>query len=180
MPIRRYRGRYPRATSDLYRLGLLRQMPVQKEVRFFRDYGLNIIYRLKGCTPEKFRNIAHLFLEAAFHEAERYPDYKWRFARFDVQLNRTAKGRKSLPLVQTYTAGKHVDSNIMVYGPGYEVDDKIFLKDKVEEILDIPARYTGKVKRQRPYTVVDLEICLRAGEPFPVEKTKEEKEEDNA
>ena len=174
MAVHRYRDRYPRATHDLYSLGLLRQMPVQKEVRLFRDYGVNITYRLKGCTPEKFRSASILFLEAAYHEAERYPEYKWRFARFDVQLNRSAKGRKSLPLVQTYTAGKHVDSNIMVYGPGYEVDDKIFLKDKVEEILDIPARYTGRVKRQRPYTVVDLEICLRAGEPLIVTEGDEE------
>lgn len=174
MPIHRYMGKYPRATSDLYRLGLLRQMPVQKEVQFFRDFGVNITYRLKGTTPEKFRNIAHLFLEAAHEEAERYPEYKWRFARFDVQLNRTAKGRKSLPLIQTYTAGKHVDSEIMVYGPGYEVEDKIFLKDKVEQILDLPARYVGRVKRQRPYTVVNMEVCLRAGEPLVVEETKEE------
>ncbi len=174
MPIRRYRSRYPRATSDLYRLGLLRQMPVQKEVRFLRDHGVNITYRLKGVTPEKFRSIAHLFLEAAFHEAERYPEYRWKFARFDVQLNRTAKGRKSLPLIQTYTAGKHVDSQIMVYGPGYETDDKIFLKDKVDEIVDIPARYLGRVKRQRPYNVVDMEVCLRAGEPLPIEEPEEE------
>ncbi len=174
MPIRRYKGRYPRATSDLYRLGLLRQMPVQKEVQFFRDFGVNITYRLKGTTPEKFRNIAHLFLEAAYEETKRYPEYRWKFARFDVQLNRTAKGRKSLPLIQTYTAGKHVDSYIMVYGPGYGVDEKIFLKDKVEEIIDIPARYIGRVKRQRPYTVINMEVCLRAGEPLVVEEPKEE------
>jgi len=168
MAIKRYKGHYPKATQDLYNLGVLRQYPVQKEVKVFRDYGVNITYRLKGCTPEKFRNIAPLFLEAALRECERYPEYRWKFARFQVELNRTAKGRKSLPLMQTYTAGKHTDAAIMVYGPGYEVEKAPFLTNKVEEILDIPARYTGRVKRQRPYKVTEFQVCLRAGEPLVV------------
>lgn len=178
MPIRRYRGRYPRATNDLYKLGLLRQMPVQKEVTLFRDHGINISYRLKGVTPEKFRKVAHLLLEAAEAEATRYPEFRWKFARFEVQLERTSKGRKSLPLTQTYTAGKHTDAEIMVWGIAGGVPGEItnFLIDKVEDILDIPIRYIGRVRKQRPYKVIELEICVRAGEapPIPVESVEEE------
>ena len=48
-----------------------------------------------------------------------------------------------------------------------------FLVDKVEQIIDIPTRYIGRVKRQRPYTVLELEICVRAGEAPPVEIPEE-------
>ncbi len=181
MPIRRYRGRYPKPTRDLFDLGLLRQFPTQVEVFLLRDHGVNVTYRFKGLTPEKFGQVAKILLEAAFEETERYDeDYKWKFARFDIQLNRTSKGRKSLPLTQTYTAGKHTDGRIMVYGPGYEVEDKIFLVDQVEKILDIPTRYTGKVKRQRPYTVVRMQICLRAGNLLVFAEEKEKEEEEDA
>lgn len=165
MAIRRYQGKYPSSTRSLYDLGLLRGYPTQKEAFLMRDSGINIRYSLKGCTPEKFRHASDLFLEAAYEEAERYPEYKWRFARFEVQLNRTAKGRKSLPLTQTYTAGKHTDSRIMVYGPPGGVPDEVtnFLVDQIEKILDIPLRYTGKVNKQRPYTVLYMEVCLRKG-----------------
>lgn len=179
MPIHRYQGRYPRATGDLYRLGLLRQFPVQKEVVLFRDHGINIIYRLKGCTPERFKRVSHLLLEAAETECKRYPEFRWKFARFEVELNRTSKGRKSLPLTQTYTAGKHTDAEIMVWGVPGGVPGEVtkFLIDKVEEILDIPMRYVGRVKKQRPYTVLRLEVCVRAGElppPMPTEEKEEE------
>ena len=151
-------------------MGLLRQYPVQKLVVLFRDYGVNITYRLKGCTPERFRAAADTFLEAAEAECRRYPEYRWKFARFEVQLNRTAKGRKSLPLMQTYTAGKHTEAEIMVWGiPGGVPGEKTnFLIDKVEDIIDIPIRYIGRVKRQRPYAISEMEICLRAGEAPPV------------
>ena len=152
-------------------------MPVQKAVILFRDHGINITYRLKGMTPERFRRISHLLLEAAEAEANRYPEFRWKFARFEVQLNRTAKGRKSLPLTQTYTAGKHTEADIMVWGIPGGVPGEVtnFLIDKVEQIIDIPTRYIGRVKRQRPYTVLDMEICLRAGElpPVPVEEVEE-------
>jgi hypothetical protein len=168
MPIKRYMGNYPQATRDLQRLGLLSRLPTQSQQVFFRDHGVNISYHLKGCTPEKFKNAADIFLEAALDECRRYVPsiYRWCFARFDVRLNRTVKGRKSLPLVQTYTAGKHTDPRIMVYGPGYEVDEKIFLIDQIEKILNIPTRYVGRVNKQRPYTVVKFEVCVRAGEPL--------------
>ena len=179
MPVHRYKGRYPRATGDLYRLGLLRQFPVQKEVILFRDHGINITYRLKGCTPEKFRRISHLLLEAAEAECKRYPEFRWKFARFEVQLNRTAKGRKSLPLTQTYTAGKHTEAEIMVWGIPGGVPEEVtnFLIDKVEQIIDIPTRYIGRVNRQRPYTVLELEVCVRAGEapPVPAEEAEGER-----
>ena len=179
MPVHRYMGRYPRATGDLYRLGLLRQMPVQKIVTLFRDYGVNITYRLKGCTPERFRRISHLLLEAAEAECGRYPEFRWKFARFEVQLNRTAKGRRSLPLTQTYTAGKHVEADIMVWGVPGGVPGEVtnFLIDKVEQIIDIPTRYIGRVKKQRPYTVLELEICLRAGMEPPVLREEESDKE---
>ena len=179
MPIHRYKGRYPRATGKLYDLGILRQMPVQTDVAFVRDHGINITYRLKGVTPEKFSRVSDLLLEAAEVEANRYPEFKWKFARFEVQLNRTAKGRKSLPLTQTYTAGKHTAAEIMVWGVpgGVPGEATNFLIDKVEDIIDIPTRYIGRVKRQRPYTVTQMQVCVRAGEtpPVPIERIDEER-----
>lgn len=171
MAIHRYKGVYPKPTSKLDKLGLLRRMPVQKAVKLFRDSGINIAYKLKGCTPEKFRQVASILLEAAEAECNRYPEFKWKFARFEVQLNRTAKGRKSLPLTQTYTAGKHFEADIMVWGVPGGVPGEVtnFLIDKVEQIIDIPTRYIGRVKRQRPYKVLELEVCLRVGEVFSTE-----------
>ena len=178
MPIHRYQGKYPGATQDLYKLGLLSQFPVQKVMVLFRDHGINIIYRLKGCTPEKFKQVSGLLLEVAEVECRRYPEFRWKFARFEVRLGRTAKGRKALPLDQTYTAGKHTEAEIMVWGipGGVPGEDTNFLIDKVEQILDIPTRYVGRVKKQRPYVVIRLEICLRAGEPLAVPA----KEDDSA
>jgi len=174
LTIKKYGGNYPEATKDLYRMGVLKQYPTQKQIVFFRDHGINITYRFKGLSPEKFGKISKLLLEAAYKEAERYLDYKYRFARFEVRLNRTTKGRKSLPLEQTYQASKHPESYIMVYGPGYETGEAIFLIDQVEKILDIPARYQGRVKRQRPYLVTSLQVCVRAGDlPIQLSEKKE-------
>ena len=170
MPIARYKGHYPQPTRDLYELGVLKGYPSQKTIALFRDYGVNITYRFKKLTPEKFKLVSNLLLEVAKEEADRYPEYKWRFARIEVKLSRTAKGRKSLPNTQTYTASKHTDSQIMVYGPGYEIEEKIFLIDQVEKILDIPTRYLGRVNKQRPYVVTHMTIALRAGEPLPISK----------
>jgi len=165
LPIHRYGGHYPESTQSLHELGILKQYPTQKAIVFYRDHGINITYRFKGVSPEKFRRISNLLLETALQEAERYTDYKYFFARFEVRLGRTTKGRKSLPLSQTYQAAKHPEPSIMVYGPGYDTGEEIFLIDQVEKILDIPARYQGRVKRQRPYMVTEMQICVRAGIP---------------
>lgn len=180
MAIRRYQGRYPQATRDLYRLGLLKQYPSQREVIFFRDHGVNIRYSLKGVTPEKFRNSVQLFLEAAYEETRRYPDHPWSFARFEVRLSRTVKGRKSLPLDQTYTSGKHREGRIMVYGVpgGVPGETTTFLIDRAEQILDIPARYLGRVNAQRPYTVLWMEVCLRMGYELIVPEVNDKDKED--
>jgi len=173
LPIHRYSGHYLEPTKNLYELGVLKQYPTQKAIVFYRDYGINITYRLKGVSPEKFQRISNLLLEAAHQEAGRYTDYKYFFARFEVRLGRTTKGRKSLPLSQTYQAAKHPEPYIMVYGPGYDTGEEIFLIDQVEKILDIPARYQGRVKKQRPYMVTEMQICVRAGIP-PIEVVEKE------
>jgi len=55
----------------------------------------------------------------------------------------------------------HDEPEIAVYGPGYEVPQRHFLYHKVEDILDITKRYTGKVSTQNPFRVIRLVISIR-------------------
>ena len=122
--------------------------------------GIDIVYTLRGLTPANFRHYSDSLLLLAYQEAKRYNEYKWKFARFDVRLGRLKAGR-DLPEIASFQASMHDDPEIMVYGPGYETPRKEFLKDKVEDILDITKRYSGKVDKQNPYKVVKLIISIR-------------------
>lgn len=175
MDIRRYLREYPEVTNYLLEMGAISRLPKQiKRVDLVYDEGVDIIYELKAMTPAKFREFADSLLLAAYTEAERYKEAKWRFAKFVVRLNRTAKGRKTISPVREYVAAKHPDSAIMVYGEealGYELPEeykkKPFLINKVEEILGIPDSPSPGpyVMKQRPYKVLRLVISLRAGMP---------------
>lgn len=175
MDIRRYKGKYPDITNYLLERGAITGLPKQvKRVDLVYDEGVDIVYDLKGMTPAKFKEFADSLLLAAFTEAERYKDEKWRFAKFVVRLNRTAKGRKTINPIREYVAAKHPDSDIMVYGEkalGYELPEEYkkrpFLINKVEEIIGIPESPSPGpyVVKQRPYKVLRMVISLRAGMP---------------
>ena len=122
--------------------------------------GVDIIYTLRGLTPVNFRTYSDSLLLLAYQEMMRYQEYKWKFARLDVRLGRLPKG-KDLPEIASFQSAMHDDPEIAVYGPGYEVPQRHFLKDKAVDILDIVKRYLGKINKQNPYRVVKLVISIR-------------------
>jgi len=173
MQVKRYRGQWPTVVRYLHDERAIYGYPVQvHRVDLLYDEGVDIVFRLRGMTPAKFRRLADALLLAAFTEAERYSEEKYRFAKFEVQLNRSAKGRKTINPTRTYIAAKHPDSEIMVYGEealGYTLPEEYakrpFLVNKVEEILGIPDSPSPGpyVNKQRPYKVLTMTVCIRAG-----------------
>ena len=172
MKIHRYVRKYPDITQLLHKEGVLVTYPVQiNRTDLEYDDGVDIVYRLKRMTPARFREFSDALLLAAYTEAERYKEEKWRFAKLEVQLNRTSKGRKTVSPRRTYIAAKNPDSEVMVYGEealGYTIPEgmpKPFLINKVEEILGIPESESPGVyvQKQNPYKVLSMTICIRAG-----------------
>ena len=165
--------RYPEITQVLYTQGALLGFPVQvKRLDLTYDEGVDIVYKLRDMTPARFRQFSELLLEAALVECNRYEEERYYFAKFEVQLNRTTKGRKMVSPRRTYIAAKHDDPEVMVFGEkalGYTLPEEYkkrpFLVNKVEEILDIPDSPSPGpyVNRQRPYKVLSMTICVRAG-----------------
>jgi len=159
IPKKPYRGRYPSAARLLIEEGIT-SIPRQKSRDLKWAEGIDIVYTLKRLTPANFRKYSDTLLLLALQEAMRYNEYKWKFAAFDVRLGKLRKG-KDLPDINTFKASMHDEPDIMVYGPGYEVPQKIFLIDQVEKILDIATRYGDRVNKQAPYKVVRLTISIR-------------------
>jgi hypothetical protein len=158
-----YKGKYPSAAHELIRTGFAstpRQL--RPEIRWAE--GIDIVYTLKNMTPANFQKYADVLLLLAYQEAMRYDEYKMKFAKFDVRLGKLKKGR-DLPDEVTFQAHMHPDSDTMVYGPGYEVPQEVFLYQKTNAILDIAKRYGDRVNKQAPYKVVRLTICIR--QPIP-------------
>ena len=155
-----YKGKYPSAANFLIEEGVT-SAPRQVTKTFTWSDGIDITYNLKGLTPVNFRQYADSILLLAYQEAMRYDEYKWSFAKLEVKLGRLKKG-KDLPDIASFQSAMHDEPSIMVYGPGYEVPQKHFLKDKVEDILDIVKRYIGKVSKQKPYRVIKLVISIRS------------------
>ena len=157
-----YGGHYPSAGRYLIEEGIS-STPKQYEKHLKWADGIDIVYSLKDLTPANFQKYSDTLLLLAYQEGMRYNAYKWKFAGFDVKLGRLAKGR-DLPEVVTFQAAMHDDPEIMVYGEealGYEVPQKFFLNDKVNEILEILKRYSGKLKSQKPFKVIRLFISIR-------------------
>ncbi len=173
MRIKRYRGQWPAVVRILHDQGAIQGYPVQIErVDLLFDEGIDIVFKLKGMTPAKFARLSDTLLLAAYTEAERYSEEKYRFAKFEVQLNRNTKGRKTINPTRTYVAAKHPDSSIMVYGEealGYTLPEEYtkrpFLINKVEEILNIPDSPSPGpyVSKQRPYRVLTMVVAIRTG-----------------
>lgn len=181
--------RYPSVTQLLMDQGVLLGMPTQihrKDLEY--DEGIDIVYRFRRMTPVKFKEYSDALLLAAFTEADRYKDEKYKFAKFVVKLNRNEKGRKTIEPLRTYIAAKHPDAEIMVYGKealGYvpttwrmgelEKEQRSFLINKVEDILNIPDSTSPGpyVDRQKPYTVTTMVVGIRAG----LRLNREEREE---
>ena len=159
-----YEGHYPSAARFLIEQNIC-ATPRQHKMELGWAEGINIVYTLKGLTPAMFQRYSDTLLLLAYQEAMRYRETKWKFAGFDVRLGRLKKG-KDLPEVVTFQAGMHDDPEIMVYGPGYEVPNRIFLNQKVEDILDLAKRYSGKVSQQNPYRAVRLFISIREPRVF--------------
>jgi len=170
MDIKPYHRKYPEITKLLYEKGILAGYPIQID-RSDLQYaeGIDIVYTLKGMTPAKFKAYADPLLWAAYEEARRYDEEPIKFARFDVQLNRTEKGRKTITNpVRGFTARGHDDVSVMVFGEeamGATVPEgmaKPFLVNRVDEILALTEKYMKDyLQKQRPYKVIALVISIR-------------------
>ena len=159
MEKKQYKGKYPSAAMLLIAEGVTSApRQVQKELGWAD--GLDIEYTLKGLTPMRFREFSDSLLLLAYQEMMRYMEYKWKFAKFEVKLGRLKKGH-DLPEIASFPSAMHDEPEISVYGPGYEVPQRHFLYNKVEDILDIIRRYPGKVSKQAPYRVIKLIISIR-------------------
>lgn len=174
MKVREYKERLE-VVSLLMKKGILKGEAEQIE-RGDLSYasGIDVVYNLKGLTPAKFKEYAEALLWLAYEETRRYEEAPIKFAKFVVQLNKTAKGRKVLtqPL-REFTARGRPEGNILVYGEkelGYELTPdmhpwtttKPFLVNKVEEILSMTEGYMKDlVQKQRPYQVLQLVISFR-------------------
>ncbi len=155
-----YGGHYPSAAKYLIEEGIASVPKQVKREELTWAQGIDITYTLKNLTPANFRKYSDSLLLLAYQEMMRYNEYKWKFASIDVKLGRLKKGR-DLPEIASFKCAMHDEPEIAVYGPGYEVPQKFFLKDKVEDILDIVKRYSGKVSKQNPYRAVKLIISIR-------------------
>jgi len=171
MDIRPYiKGKYPKQTVELFRLGLLRVYPEQvKRSDLLTDSGVDIVYKFKNVTPAKFEKYVNEILMSAYAEAERYSDERYKFGRFLIEMNPNAKGKtKELPATREYTAGKNPDTDTMIWGTSVEVPEgasKPFLSSKAEEIIGIlnstsPGPYLNK---KLPYKVLQMTISIRSG-----------------
>ena len=170
MDVKPYRRKYPDVAKLLYKEKILSKYPHQVE-RIDLEYaeGVDIVYTLKNLSPARFSEVVDYLLLAAVTEANRYEEYRWKFAKFQVELSRTAKGKKKVGLVRDYVAAKHDDPDIMVYGEealGYTIpegDRKPFLINKAKEILDIPNSSSpgAYVTKQSPYKVVTMVVSIR-------------------
>ncbi len=171
MEINPYKGGWPDVTKLLHKEGVLTRYPAQHKAMIEYDEGIDIVYTLKNLPPKKFEQVADLLLLAAVTEAKRYPMAKYYFARLEVRLNRTEKGKSKAGPTRWYTAQKHDDPDVMVYGEealGYSIPEgfkKPFLLNKVKEILSIPDSPSpgAFVRKQKPYVVSTLIISMRAG-----------------
>ncbi len=155
-----YKGQYPSAARYLIQEGVTATpRQITRELRWAD--GVDIVYTLRDMTPANFRKYADSLLLLAYQEAMRYNTTgRWKFAAFDARLGRLKKGR-DLPEIITFQAHMHDDPDIMVYGPGYEVPNKVFLKDQVEKVVDIVRRYSDRINKQAPFKVIRLTISIR-------------------
>lgn len=160
---REYRGNYPSAGADLIRRGLANYPRQTLRDDIMWADGVDILWPLKDMTPVNFNNYKDQLLLLALQEAERYKDWTWKFAGFDVRLGRLGKG-KDLPETVTFQAAMHREPLVMIYGEeelGYKVPQKYFLVNKAEDILDIVKRYMDRVSKQSPYKVTSMFISIR-------------------
>lgn len=179
MSSRSSRGSNLEITRLLQKKGLLLHAPTVIE-RTDLQYaeGYDIVYDFKGLTPAKFKEYSDSLLWLAYEEARGREDFPTKFARFEVQVNKTIKGRKSSDK-RTYAASGNPDPSVMVFGEealGYSIPEKMkkpFLVNKVEDILDIPTSYMkDNISKQRPYKVLSLVISVRKKRPAILEFRK--------
>jgi len=160
IPKKPYRGRYPSAARFLMAQDVT-SAPRQYDKELKWAEGIDIVYTLRNLTPANFEKYSDTLLLLAEQEGARYKEYLYRFAGFDVKLGRLKKG-KDLPEIVTFQSSMSPDSDVMVWGPGYETPKREFLFQKAEDILDITKRYAERVSKQKPYKVIRLFISIRS------------------
>jgi len=174
MDVKPYKGNYTPTTRHLKAIGVLTRLPQQFQRNDLEyDEGVDIVFNFKNLPPSRFAAVSDFILLAASEEAHRYAEENYKFAKIEVTLNRTAKGKTKSSATRTYTAAKNRDSEVMVYGEqalGYDLppgQKKPYLIDKVKDILGIPDSPSpgAYVKKGKPYTVTSMIVAIRAGIP---------------
>jgi hypothetical protein len=184
MEIQPYNGRYTNEAQLFMQKKLLARYPRQVlREDLLWDIGIDIIYDFKKLTPAEFIEYADTILDAAYSEAMRYNNERYKFCCIEIELGTKETLGGTVPVKRSYQVGMHKDPEIMVYGPGYdpypERPDKPgkgdFLKDRVQAIINIPFAYRDRVDKQKPYKVTSLVISIREGLKTNIRKLKKEK-----
>ena len=146
---------------------LIRPRQVNRSDLSFSD-GVDIIYDLKGMTPDKFGRYIDLLLAAAAYEANRYSDYEQFYGSFSVRLN-TGSRRRAAENERNYTAAASSDIDTFIWGDGRDTPKELggegrSLSHKAEAILGMlqsgsPGAY---VNQQSPYRVLRMIISVRS------------------
>jgi hypothetical protein len=167
--------RYPRGSQVnesvriLLQDGVLMNRPrqVNRSDLSFSD-GIDIIYDLKGMTPDKFGRYIDLLLSAASYEANRYSDYQQFHGSWTVRLN-TGSRTRSAENERNYTAASSTDIDTFIWGDSRDTPKELggegkSLSHKGEAILGMlqsgsPGAY---INQQSPYRVLRMIISVRS------------------
>ncbi len=146
---------------------VLSKRPEQFEVLYSESFtGIDVVYTLKDMSSERFTWSSRHLLIAAEFEANRFPEYAYKYARFVVQIN-LPKGNPPT-IIQNYTAALQEDVRLLIYGKDGEISTEFggvgkSLNSKVKAILDM--HWTGKpgvnADPQNPFKVLELRIAAR-------------------
>ena len=184
MDIIPYNGKYIQEAQLFMQKKLLARYPRQiLREDLLWDIGIDIIYDFRKLTPAEFTEYADTILDAAYAEAMRYNQEKYKFCCIEIELGTKETLGGATPTKRSYQVGMHRDPEVMVYGPGYdpypERPDKPgkgdFLKDRVQAIINIPLAYRDRVDKQKPYKVTSLIISIREGLKTNIKKLKKAK-----
>ena len=163
MKIKLYGHEYPSATEFLINEKVVFPPKQWDRSNLRWAEGIDIEIPFRDVGPRRFEKYKDQILLMAYQEAMRYNEVKWKFGSFEVRLSRKG-AKKDIPDIASFQAAMHGNPEILVYGEealGYEVPQKHFLNNKLNDIIEIAQRYGDKVDQQNPYKVLKLIISVR-------------------
>ena len=166
--------RYPRGSQvhpvvrELLNEGVIRERPRQVDRGDLSSSdGVDIVYNLRNMTPDRFGRYADQLIVAAAYEANRYSDFDYFYAEWQVRLN-TGSRRRAAENERSYRSANYRDIDQMIWGESDEEPYELggqgkSLMHKAEAIINMnrtgsPGAY---VNQQNPYLVLRLIISVR-------------------